>query len=354
MPTVFPSWPDGTVWEILKVNNDTKAELLHLNARAQSRAVIRRRRRSPGFTLIEILVVVAIIGILIAILLPALSKARDQARSVSCRSNMKQLMAGMVMYSTEFKVLPGTHGLFWMQSLFTREWSRPAGSTWDGARDRFSGITYYPAYQQPYYSDPEFLADVPTKGTLFRYTKQEALYVCPSDNPGESNDTALGGGGNGRLSYSMNAYIGYKSPDSLGSFTYVADSNNNLLPGKQKRVSFKAGQRVVMSPSRYTAMFEDHPAYHTNANYPDGSFNCIDAIATRHMFKAGSSDDTSEGRSSLAYLDGHVDAPLYRAKTLGRELFAEFGQPHFWRDGGLPDRANMAAFVRRIPGNCPW
>ena len=71
--------------------------------------------KRTGFTLIELLVVIAIIAMLIAILLPALRASRQQARAVTCGSNLRQLALSLIMYNQENGTLPygfddSTHG----------------------------------------------------------------------------------------------------------------------------------------------------------------------------------------------------------------------------------------------------
>ena len=57
--------------------------------------------RNRGFALIELLVVIAIIAILAALLLPALARAKEQARRAQCKSNLRQVSLGAIMYAND-------------------------------------------------------------------------------------------------------------------------------------------------------------------------------------------------------------------------------------------------------------
>jgi prepilin-type processing-associated H-X9-DG protein len=67
----------------------------------QSKPGIHRAPRFLAFTLVELLIVIGIIAVLIALLLPALNKAREQAKAVQCLSNLRQLCAANFNYAAD-------------------------------------------------------------------------------------------------------------------------------------------------------------------------------------------------------------------------------------------------------------
>jgi prepilin-type N-terminal cleavage/methylation domain-containing protein len=111
-----------------------------------------------GFTLIEVLVVVAIIALLIAILLPSLARAKAIARMVQCQSNLKQLGTAFTVYSATTKgQLPGTNI---READWLGKWNRPKVSGLTDGRNPYDGTVFkYMGNNAQAYSCPDDTAD---------------------------------------------------------------------------------------------------------------------------------------------------------------------------------------------------
>ena len=66
-----------------------------------------KRQVTEAFTLVELLVVVTVIGILAGLLIPGLARAKDSARSASCKSNLRQLGIALQLYVSDYEKYPG-------------------------------------------------------------------------------------------------------------------------------------------------------------------------------------------------------------------------------------------------------
>lgn len=75
-----------------------------------------------GFTLVELLVVIAIIGVLVGLLLPAVQAARESARRIQCKNNVKQIVLGMSMHEHTFGHYPYSRtGSLWRILSFVEQ-----------------------------------------------------------------------------------------------------------------------------------------------------------------------------------------------------------------------------------------
>ncbi len=85
-------------------------------------------RKFLKFTIIELLVVISIIAILASMLIPALNKARESARSITCVGNLKQCVQAQFMYADTYKVIIGKSKANWSWArLFVQEKLLPYG-----------------------------------------------------------------------------------------------------------------------------------------------------------------------------------------------------------------------------------
>ncbi len=135
-------------------------------------------RPQHGFSLVELLVVIAVVGILIALLLPAVQAAREAARRMQCANNIKQLALAVHNYENSNRVFPPT--FCWNKV------SGDKGGNWSALARIMPFVEELSLYQGINFKVDYKTVMFPPGSTTPLMTNRIAAFMCPS----EPNDTA--------------------------------------------------------------------------------------------------------------------------------------------------------------------
>jgi prepilin-type N-terminal cleavage/methylation domain-containing protein/prepilin-type processing-associated H-X9-DG protein len=181
-----------------------------------------------GFTLIELLVVMAVIGVLLALLLPAVQAAREAARRMQCRNNLKQIGLALHNYHDRSGSLPPPTVV---------DWNQPEPTGWWAWNVRVLPELDQPAlYQHLNLNEDAFSMCNGNKP----FTSQKlAVLLCPSDpnNSRVYESTEFCSGGE---AYAMTNYLGCR-----GSVRVTMDATGWPLTGLPGNGAFPDVNRVV-------------------------------------------------------------------------------------------------------------
>lgn len=184
----------------------------------------RPQKSDSGFTLVELLVVIGIIAMLISILLPALTKARQQAVNVQCKSNLRQIYTEMVMYAN-----------------LNNDWiACPAPAAPLPAVYSLSPY-YYRNYEAMWDYGTGFIRQAPPTGSRVTNIVSNKIWQCPAMTDAELS--FIGNNTNGMTTFFIepNSYTASSSPEwgliqgYTGNET-VFDAQSQLAPYKPKLV----------------------------------------------------------------------------------------------------------------------
>lgn len=269
-----------------------------------------RASRGRAFTLVELLVVIGIIGLLISILLPALNRAREQARTVKCSSNMRQIYQYTMMYVQDNRgMLP------------------VPPSVLDGAPPTTTyPLAFYFSGGATNLAQADF-----SQGTLVEYMStsidaRRQLFTCPSDMNG-AGTSALGTtttvvignfsySFNGMLNWSFTGVSGSSIPNYWGKHTPgVVDPNGKYFQAvKMSRIMHPASKIfIIEEQSPNDALFQYTSGTGTISNpYGWTSYSTADLPGCRHgngRYPKGpppyTSADGNDGIANYIFADGH-------------------------------------------------
>jgi len=231
-----------------------------------------------GFTLIEFLVVIAIIAILAALLLPALSKAKATGQSTACLSNLKQLQAGYLMYPDDNAgYLPVDKAI----TVALGDIANQAGSWVIGNAQLDANPTNI------------------QNGTIFRYVGALDVYHCPADKSTVTKQPGLT-----RLrSYSLSGWL------NCYFTAYGEDLDPNTFAQDQVKLS------TVRRPANVFAFIDEHEQSIGPGQFLVGQPSWALLNPQPDEWWSFPADRHGQG-CNLSFLDGHVEHWRWRAPKI--------------------------------------